>query len=340
MIRIGKVFSLFFLIIMAISSVMMTNCAIAQAPTLTHTPSPWDPTPTPIILADYAVSASAGPGGTISPNGTGMFAYPGSSWIFTITPNPGYKILDVKDNDVSIGAISTYKFTIVQESHIIKASFSLVSNPTITPTPKVPEFTIVPTGPSFDIPPTYYFNSNTGQFDSNDGYHIQFSTVKIIIKNQPFTNQSFNDNFYYNVRIKPHNYQDSYWQELYSAGADGYPIQTISNYTIIPISVEGTQALGVIIPTGETTDIQVEAMIGHIGRNNTMVPYYPYVFFGETSGWSNIQTVTLPPKIAFTTSPNPTPTPTVPELSLLGVIPLMVGMFAIAVILGHRKPIN
>ena len=71
-----------------------------------------------------------------------------------------------------------------------------------------------------------------------------------------------------------------------------------------------------VIPTGATTDIQVEAMIGHIGRNNTMIPYpFPYVFFGETSGWSNTQTVTLPPKTAFTASPSPSPT--VPRVRLV-----------------------
>ncbi len=180
---------------------------------------------------------------------------------------------------------------------------------TTIPKPSVPEFSIVPVGPSFDIPPTYTFNSSTGLFDTNDGYHIQYSTVKITIKNQQFLNQSDSDHFYYNIRIKPHNYPDNYWLELFSAGANGYPIQNLSNYTTIPVAVEGAQALGPIIRTGATTDIQVEAMIGHIGRNNTMIPYpYPYVLFGETSGWSNTQTVTLPPKTAFKASLSPTPT--------------------------------
>jgi hypothetical protein len=178
--------------------------------------------------------------------------------------------------------------------------------------PSVPEFTIEPVGPSFDIPPTYSFNSSSGLFYVNDGYHFQFSTVKINIRNQPFTNQSNIDFLYYNVRIKPHNYPDSYWQELFSAGYDGYPVQTPSNYTVIPLPVEGTQVLGVTLSAGATTDIQVEAMVGHIGRNNTMTPYpYPYVFFGETSGWSNTQTVTLPPKTPIT--PSPSPTSTIPE---------------------------
>jgi hypothetical protein len=199
--------------------------------------------------------------------------------------------------------------------------------------PAMPDFTIEPVGPSFDIPPTYSFNSTSELFYVNEGYHFEFSTVKIVIKNQPFTNQTNIDFFYYNVRIRPHNYPDSYWQELYSAGADGYPIQTLSDYTVIPIPVEGTQALGRLIPTGATTDIQVEAMIGHIGRNNTLYPYpYPYVFFGETSGWSNTQTVTLPPKIPFTFSPTPTSfTPTPPSAANPNSITLPMNTFVVII---------
>ena len=114
------------------------------------------------------------------------------------------------------------------------------------------------------------------------------------------------------MRLKPHNYPDSYWYELFNPNLDGFPIQTNSNFTVIPIAAEGATETEFQIPTGATTDIQVEAMIGHIGRNNTMTPYpYPYVFFGETSGWSNTQTVTLPPKTPIT--PSPSPTSTIPE---------------------------
>lgn len=208
------------------------------------------------------------------------------------------------------------------------------ANAQTIPKPTVPEFSIVPVGPSFDIPPTYLFNPRTGLFDANDGYNIQYSTVNIIIKNQPFSNQSNNDEFFYNVRIRPHNYPDSYWQELFSVGADGYPVQTLSNYTTIPIAVEGSQALGPVIPTGAVTDIQVEAMIGHVGRNNTMIPYpYPYVFFGETSGWSSTQTVTLPPKSAFTASPSPSPS--VPEIPI-AVLSIFIFMTSIAAVIRQR----
>ena len=201
------------------------------------------------------------------------------------------------------------------------------------PKPSVPEFTVSPAGPSFDIPPTYSFNSSTGLFDANDGYHIQYSTVKITIKNQPFTNQTSIDSLYYNVRIKPHGYPDSYWLELFSAGADGYPIQAQGNFTIIPVPVEGAEPEGNTIPTGATTDIQVEVMIGHIGRNSTYP--YSYVFLGEVSGWSSTQTVTLPPKTPFAVPTSPTPA--VPELSWLAIVPLFLSVFSVAVIVRHRK---
>ena len=76
--------------------------------------------------------------------------------------------------------------------------------------------------------------------------------------------------------------------------------------------VEGVQNVGIVIPTGTQTDIQVEAMIGSIGRQlnpnaTSQIDMYPYVFTGETSGWSNTQTVTLPANTPL--SPNPTPSP-------------------------------
>jgi hypothetical protein len=82
------------------------------------TPPPSTPTP----LADFMVSASAGPGGTITPSGD-MFTTPGESHSFTITPDVGYQILDVKDNGVSKGAISSYSIPNIHENHQVEATF-------------------------------------------------------------------------------------------------------------------------------------------------------------------------------------------------------------------------
>jgi hypothetical protein len=207
--------------------------------------------------------------------------------------------------------------------------------------PSVPEFTVEPVGPSFDIPPTYSFNSSSGLFYVNEGYHFEYSTVEVIIKNQAFTNQTNIDYLFYNVRLKPHNYPDSYWNEPFNANLDGFPIQTRSNFTIIPIAAEGATELQYQIAAGATTDIQVKAMIGHIergfnGNATNQIEMYPYVFVGQISDWSNTQTVTLPPKVPIIVS-SPTPSPTVPEFPVLVVLPFLVSMFLITTYFKHRR---
>jgi hypothetical protein len=104
------------------------------------------PTPTPTPLADYWVTVNAGTGGTIS-GGSG-FTTPGTSFTYTITPNPGYQILDVKDNGVSKGAVSTYQLTNIQENHDITATFTTTLTPTPSPSPTPKQETTVTLTPS------------------------------------------------------------------------------------------------------------------------------------------------------------------------------------------------
>ena len=72
----------------------------------------------------YTIAASAGSGGAISPSGTSIVNY-GDSKTFTITPSSGYKISDVKVDDTSVGAISTYTFANVTTNHTISATFAI-----------------------------------------------------------------------------------------------------------------------------------------------------------------------------------------------------------------------
>ncbi len=81
------------------------------------------PTPTTPPLADYMVTATAGPGGSIDPSGD-MFTTPGESHSFKITPDNGYRILDVSDNGVSQGAISSYILSNIHENHQVVATFT------------------------------------------------------------------------------------------------------------------------------------------------------------------------------------------------------------------------
>jgi hypothetical protein len=69
------------------------------------------------------INASAGPNGSISPNGTTAVAYGGSQG-YTIMPYSGFRIADVLVDGVSVGAVSSYTFTSVTAPHTISASFA------------------------------------------------------------------------------------------------------------------------------------------------------------------------------------------------------------------------
>ena len=70
----------------------------------------------------YAITASAGAGGSISPAGA-VSVGAGASQAFTITPNSGYVISQVAVDGTNQGAMGTYTFTNVAATHTIAATF-------------------------------------------------------------------------------------------------------------------------------------------------------------------------------------------------------------------------
>ncbi|MBI2037318.1 MAG: PQQ-dependent sugar dehydrogenase [Candidatus Magasanikbacteria bacterium] len=76
-----------------------------------------------IPQSTYTINASAGAGGTISPNGTVTVAA-GSSQTFSITTNAGYIIASVLVNGSSVGPVSSYTFTNVNSNQTISATFT------------------------------------------------------------------------------------------------------------------------------------------------------------------------------------------------------------------------
>ena len=69
------------------------------------------------------ISASAGTGGSISPSGSVSVSY-GGSQAFTITPDTGYTVADVRVDGTSVGAVTTYTFSNITSTHTIYATFS------------------------------------------------------------------------------------------------------------------------------------------------------------------------------------------------------------------------
>jgi len=70
------------------------------------------------------INALSNTGGTITPSGDIAVNY-GADQAFTITPEIGYHIADVKVDGVSVGAVSTYIFHNVTTDHTIEATFAI-----------------------------------------------------------------------------------------------------------------------------------------------------------------------------------------------------------------------
>ena len=71
----------------------------------------------------YTIKATAGAGGSISPSGN-VSVRGGRDQAFTITPDKGYAVANVKIDGRSIGAVKSYTFENVKRAHTIEVSFT------------------------------------------------------------------------------------------------------------------------------------------------------------------------------------------------------------------------
>ena len=74
----------------------------------------------------YTIKATAGTGGSISPSGN-VSVREGRDRTFTITPDKGYAISNVKIDGKSIGAVKSYTFKNVRRNHAIEVIFTKVN---------------------------------------------------------------------------------------------------------------------------------------------------------------------------------------------------------------------
>jgi uncharacterized repeat protein (TIGR02543 family) len=83
----------------------------------------------------HTITANAGEGGKISPQTSNVAE--NTSKKFTILPDKGYEIADVKVDGKSVGALTSYTFSNVTSSHTIGAIFKKDKTPEV---PKEPEY--------------------------------------------------------------------------------------------------------------------------------------------------------------------------------------------------------
>jgi hypothetical protein len=78
------------------------------------------------------IAASAGANGAISPSGTVEVAY-GRDRTFTVSPEPGYRVADVRVDGTSIGPTNSLTLWTVTADHTIEAAFA---RDTVNPSPR------------------------------------------------------------------------------------------------------------------------------------------------------------------------------------------------------------
>jgi len=75
------------------------------------------------VTVEHAVTASAGPGGRISPEGAQTYLHR-ATVRYTITPDEGYFIQDVRVDGESVGSVPHFTFDPLYQDHTIAATFS------------------------------------------------------------------------------------------------------------------------------------------------------------------------------------------------------------------------
>jgi len=212
------------------------------------------------------------------------------------------------------------------------------------PTTAVPQFTAKYVVITYYVSPTYTINPYTGQNETTSlGGQQENQTIQFTIQNQPFISyiQSNGIHIFYDFRFKGHfgttwNYYPSWVNNSIYPNAVSAPYYTASSSNVTVISIN-LNDLGIgILPAGSQVDFQVQAMMGDLEQieiNQFPPALYYYIFNGQTSDWSNTQTVTIGQS-------STSPTTAVPELSWLVIVPLLLSVFSVAVIFRHRKTAN
>jgi hypothetical protein len=198
------------------------------------------------------ITASAGANGTISPSGTVGVAN-GSTQVYTMTPNTGYKIATVTVDGVAVSTNSTYAFSNVTVNHTISATFSVIT------------FTITASaGANGSISPSGIISVNSGATTTftitpNTGYHVSDvlvdGTSVGAVGSYPLTNVNANHTITASFAINTYTITAT-------AGANG----TISPSGIISVNYGATTTFTMTPNTGyHVSDVLVDgASVGAV----------------------------------------------------------------------------
>ncbi len=204
--------------------------------------------------------------------------------------------------------------------------------------PVIPRFDVSLSGFTDYVPPTYGVDPATGKaVIVKEGYEELYKWVSVRTWGQPFWEYNNSEGYrvllYYNVRWQSN--LDNSWQSFPSEEKYFHdsmdPWDTYGEGYVISIGFKEIKggSMQLLDPNAVEIGFQVEALIGYYDSNN--------IFVGQSSGWSETQTLTLSNP---STSATPIPSPTVPEFPFLLVIPLLLSVLAVALMVRKKQVSN
>jgi len=194
-----------------------------------------------------SITASAGANGTISPSGVACVNSQGSQ-TFTLSPNAGYQVADVKVDGVSKGAITSYTFSSVSANHTISATFAQQTY-TITASADTLGGTISPNG----AVSVNSQGSQTFTLSPNAGYQV--TDVKVDgISVGARTSYTFS-----NVSAK-HTISATFAQQTYTITAAAGENGTISPNGAVSVNSQGSRTFTITPNAGYAATVIVDGV--------------------------------------------------------------------------------
>jgi hypothetical protein len=161
----------------------------------------------------------------------------------------------------------------------------------------------------------------------SEGTIIENSSLVITITNQPFESFTYRNGFtasvYYDVKIGYNLGSDNLFTEV-----EGYPAQSNSNYTMVILPYFNNSLMipltfftpSKTVEIASPVTVQVQEKIGYITPDIESYPKTAFIFTGESSGWSDTQTIPLNDVSALHV-------PSTPKFSSIVILPLLLSSF-------------
>jgi hypothetical protein len=160
----------------------------------------------------------------------------------------------------------------------------------------------------------------------NSTQFIQNQTIQIKIENQPIGNSEY---LLYLIDFKSH-FADDWNSTKVGVWQDQQSKSTLIVYALKGNNASNTFNGFLEFSIGDTVDFRVQAeLLYDLGPPNGHIQSGFLQEIGR-SEWSNTQTIAIEETSASSN-------PTIPELSWLVIVPLLLSVFSFAVILRHRK---